>query len=78
MTVTVWIYGIATLMVIVGIVLAIRSSFARNKPKSAQGVKPGQGDTVVTGGETAGRGHTTPIRISKNPQDYAKAMAPKK
>ncbi|CUH48333.1 hypothetical protein RUA4292_02511 [Ruegeria atlantica] len=78
MTIAVWIYSGAALIIIVGAVLAIRSSFSRDSAKSTHGVKPGHGDAVVSGGETAGRGHSTPVRVSMDPQEYAKALAPKK
>ena len=76
-----WTYLTLGLLGAVGGVISVRTSLNRTRSR-AKGVDPGQGATLVTGGggasHGAGGGYSSAITVPRDPQAYAKAMAPKK
>ncbi len=80
MSVSFWIYGICGLIALVGSVLIFRSTIIGVRSDKIRGVDPGQGDQLIDHGTVlgGGGGHVTVSRVTRDPQEYAKAMAPKK
>ncbi|WP_170570073.1 hypothetical protein [Ruegeria atlantica] len=80
MSATFWIYGICGLIAVVGSVLIFRSTIKDERSEKIRGVEPGQGDQLIDHGTVlgGGGGHVTVSRVTRDPQKYAKAMAPKK
>ncbi len=72
-------WGLILLAVIVALVVLLARSRARADPKT-RGTKPGQGDQLIDmfyGSGGPGGGHGSVIRVTRDPQVYAKAMMPK-
>jgi hypothetical protein len=80
MSATFWIYGTCGLIAVVGSVLIFSSTLKNERSQKIRGAKPGQGDQLIDHGTVlgGGGGHVTVSRVTKDPQEYAKAMAPKK
>ncbi|NVO55129.1 hypothetical protein HW561_04920 [Rhodobacteraceae bacterium B1Z28] len=81
MSATLWIYGFCGMIALAGSIAIVK---AIGRPKGSnreRGVEPGQGDSIIDHGTAmgiSGGGHPTASRVTKDPQEYAKAMAPKK
>ncbi|WP_037307023.1 hypothetical protein [Ruegeria halocynthiae] len=80
MSTTIWIYGICGLIAVFGSVFIVRSVIKNERSEKIRGVEPGQGEQLIDHGTVlgGGGGHVTVSRITRDPQEYAKAMAPKK
>ncbi|RBW56075.1 hypothetical protein [Ruegeria sp. A3M17] len=80
MITTFLIYGVCGLIAVVGSVLIVRSVIKNERSEKIRGVQPGQGDQLIDHGTVlgGGGGHVTVSRVTRDPQEYAKAMAPKK
>lgn len=80
MSVTFWIYTVCGLIAFVGCFMIIRSTIKNERSNKIRGVEPGQGDQLIDHGTVlgGGGGHVSVSRVTRDPQEYAKAMAPKK
>lgn len=80
MSATLWIYGICGLIAVIGSVIIVRSAMRNERSEKIRGVEPGQGEQLIDHGTVlgGGGGHVTVSRVTRDPQEYAKAMAPKK
>ncbi len=80
MSTTIWIYGICGVIAVIGSVLIVRSVVNNKRSEKIRGVEPGQGEQLIDHGTVlgGGGGHVTVSRVTRDPREYAKAMAPKK
>ncbi|MCL6284319.1 hypothetical protein M3P21_12360 [Ruegeria sp. 2012CJ41-6] len=80
MSTTFWTYCICGLITVIGCFVIIRSVGRQTRSEKIRGVEPGQGDQLIDHGTVlgGGGGHVTVSRVTRDPQQYAKAMAPKK
>ncbi len=72
-----WIYGTRGLITLIGCFAIIKSAINPKHTDKIRGVKPGQGDQLIDHGTVlgGGGGHVTVSRVTRDPQEYAKAMA---
>jgi hypothetical protein len=77
-----WIYAICPLIAAAGSAALVRSAFRKSRVPAARGTEPGQGSSLVAGGAGAsgGEGGTEHrvVLVPRDPQAYARAMAPRK
>lgn len=78
MTFAGWTYLICGAIAVIGCLVAIRSSFNARRIRTPKGAKPGQGGTLVSSSiDTSFGASQSNVVISRDPQAYAKSMAPR-
>jgi len=73
-----WAYLICGAIAVIGCIIAIRTSFNARRIHKPKGAKPGQGGTLVSSSiDTSFGTSQSNVVISRDPQAYAKSMAPR-
>jgi hypothetical protein len=73
--------SIAGIFALVMLVALLARSRGKLDQKPKRGIHPGRGDQMINASYDSGGpggGHGTIIRVPKDPQEYTKAMSPKK
>ncbi|MEW2916903.1 hypothetical protein AB1A64_07500 [Ruegeria sp. ANG10] len=73
--------GIAGILAVVMLVAFLARSREKLDQKPKRGIHPGRGDQMINASYDSGGpggGHGTIVRVPKDPQEYTKAMSPKK
>lgn len=79
MTITFWIYTISGLLACAGFVLILKSTFGKSRYKQKRGATPSQNASLVASTTDTGKGGgVSAMPIPRDPQQYTKAMSPKK